>query len=59
MSLISLQDYELAIEALDHYLSVLKGKNCEIDSAKVANTQALLSWIKLEYHKREGSSKAY
>jgi hypothetical protein len=59
MSLISLQDHELAIEALDHYLGVLRGKNCEVDSAKVANTQALLSWIKLEYHKREGSSKAY
>jgi hypothetical protein len=59
MSLISLQDHELAIEALDHYLGVLKGKNCEVDSAKVANTQALLSWIKLQYHKGRKNSKAH
>ena len=52
MSLISLQDKEIAIEALELYLDTLqtlKGDNK--DPAKVANTQALLNWIKLEYYK--------
>ncbi len=51
MSLISLQDKELAIEALELYLNTLRSKNNEEDPAKIANTQALLNWIRLEYFK--------
>lgn len=59
MSLISLQDQEIAIEALELYLDSLESMNGDNkDPARVANTQALLSWIKLEYHKRKRSSKA-
>jgi len=51
MSLISLQDKDIAIEALELYLDTLRNKPNEGDPSKIANTQALLNWIKLEYYK--------
>lgn len=52
MSFISLQDKEIAIEALELYLDTLQSMNSDNkDLVKVANTQALLNWIKLEYYK--------
>lgn len=52
MSLISLQDKEIAIEALELYLDTLEVMNGDNrNPAKIANTQALLNWIRLEYFK--------
>jgi hypothetical protein len=57
MSLISEQDQELAIEALELFLDslqVMNGDNRNLE--KIANTQALLNWIKLEYFKTKRKS---
>ena len=52
MSLISLQDQEIAIEALELYLLSLESMDGDIrDPVKVKNAQALLNWIRLEYYK--------
>lgn len=52
ISLISLQDQEIAIEALELYLLSLESMNGDnIDPVKVKNAQALLNWIRLEYYK--------
>jgi hypothetical protein len=50
MSLISQQDRELAIEALDFYLF---SKGNDFTEAKRAEVNALLNWIKLEKSKNE------
>ena len=52
MSLISLQDQEITIEALELYLLSLESMNGDNrDPVKVKNAQALLNWIRLEYYK--------
>jgi hypothetical protein len=50
MSLISQQDRDLAIEALDFYLF---SKGNDFAEAKRAEVNALLNWIKLEKTKNE------
>ena len=50
MSLISQQDRELAIEALDFYLF---SKGNDFTEAKRAEVNALLNWIKIEKSKHE------
>ena len=50
MSLISQQDRELSIEALDFYLF---NKKFDLTEAKRAQVNALLNWIKLEKTKHE------
>jgi hypothetical protein len=50
MSLISQQDRDLAIEALDFYLF---SKSKDFTEAKRAEVNALLNWIKLEKCKHE------
>lgn len=50
MSLISQQDRDLAIEALDFYLF---NKKFDFTEAKRAEVNALLNWIKLEKSKHE------
>ena len=50
MSLISQQDRELAIEALDFYIF---SKGNDFTEAKRAEVNALLNWIKIEYSKNE------
>jgi hypothetical protein len=50
MSLISQQDRELAIEALDFYLF---NKGNYFTETKRAEVNALLNWIKLEKTKNE------
>jgi hypothetical protein len=50
MSLISQQDRELAIEALDFYLF---NKKFDFTEAKRAEVNALLNWIKLEKSRYE------
>ena len=65
MSLISQQDRELAIEALEHYKTAIpliinfgKGElpsdiTIKQDEQKLMKVNALLNWIKLEYNKNE------
>jgi hypothetical protein len=50
MSLISQQDRNLAIEALDFYLF---SKGNDFTEAKRAEVNALLNWVKLEKSKYE------
>jgi hypothetical protein len=50
MSLISQQDRELTIEALDFYLF---SKGNDFTEAKRAEVNALLNWIKIEKSKHE------
>lgn len=51
MSLISQQDREMAIEALEYYLQKLKDDNC--NQAAISSFQNLLNWINLEHYKHE------
>ena len=51
MSLISQQDREMVIEALEYYVQKLKDDNCALDS--VTSFQTLLNWIQLEHFKHE------
>ena len=51
MSLISQKDREMAIEALEYYISKLREDNCTPASIYTFNT--LLKWIELEYYKNE------
>ena len=51
MSLISQQDRQMAIEALEYYVQKLKDDNCT--TASITAFQTLLNWIELEYYKNE------
>jgi len=51
MSLISQQDRQMAIEALEYYVQRLKDDNC--NQAAINAFQTLLNWIELEHYKNE------
>jgi hypothetical protein len=51
MSLISQQDRQMAIEALEYYVQKLKDDNCT--NASITSFQTLLNWIELEHFKHE------
>ncbi len=51
MSLISQQDREMVIEALEYYVQKLKEDNCT--PASITAFQTLLNWIELEHFKHE------
>ena len=51
MSLISQQDREMAIEALEYYVQKLKDDNCT--DASITAFQTLLNWVQLEHFKHE------
>lgn len=51
MSLISQQDRQMAIEALEFYVQRLKDDNCT--PASISAFQTLLNWIELEYFKNQ------
>jgi hypothetical protein len=51
MSLISQQDRQMVIEALEYYVQKLKDDNCT--DASITAFQTLLNWIELEYFKNE------
>jgi len=51
MSLLSQQDRQMAIEALEYYVQKLKDDNC--NQAAINSFQALLNWIELEHYKNE------
>jgi len=51
MSLISQQDRQMAIEALEFYIQRLKDDNC--NQAAISSFQTLLNWIELEHFKHE------
>ena len=51
MSLISQQDRQMAIEALEYYVQKLKDDNC--NPAAISSFQTLLNWIELEHYKNE------
>ena len=51
MSLISQQDRQMAIEALEYYVQKLKEDNCT--DASITAFQTLLNWVELEYYKNE------
>jgi hypothetical protein len=50
MSLISQQDRQTVIEALDFYLF---NKKFDLTDEKKMELNALMNWIKLEYYKHE------
>lgn len=49
MSLISQQDREMVIEALEYYIEGLKKDNCTQTSINAFQT--LLNWVELEHYK--------
>jgi hypothetical protein len=51
MSLISQQDRQMVIEALEYYVQKLKDDNCT--PASIAAFQTLLNWVALEHFKHE------
>lgn len=51
MSLLSQQDRQMAIEALEYYVQKLKDDNC--NQAAITSFQTLLNWIELEHYKHE------
>jgi hypothetical protein len=51
MSLISQQDRQMVIEALEYYVQKLKDDNCT--EASITAYQTLLNWIELEHFKNE------
>jgi hypothetical protein len=51
MSLLSQQDRQMAIEAIEYYIHDMKQKNC--NEAAITAYQTLLNWIELEYYKNE------
>ena len=51
MSLISQQDGEMVMEALEYYVQKLKDDNCT--EASITSYQTLLNWIELEHFKNE------
>lgn len=54
MSLISQQDRQMAIEALEYYVEHLKKDDC--NQAAINSFQTLLNWIELEHFKHEDST---
>lgn len=54
MSLLSQQDRQMAIEALEFYIYDMKNKNC--NQAAITAYQTLLNWIELEHYKHESVS---
>jgi hypothetical protein len=51
MSLLSQQDRQMIIEALEYYVQNLKDNNCT--QASVNSFQSLLKWVELEYYKND------
>jgi hypothetical protein len=51
MSLISQQDRQMVIEALEYYVQKLKDDNCT--DASITAFQTLLNWVELEHFKNE------
>jgi len=51
MSLLSQQDRQMTIEALEYYIQGLKDDNC--NQAAITAFQTLLNWIELEYQKND------
>lgn len=51
MSLISQQDRQMAIEAIEYYIHDMEKNNCNSKSIFSYNT--LLNWIRLEYEKNK------
>jgi len=51
MSLISQKDREMAIEAIEWYITKLKEDNCT--QASITAFQTLRNWIELEYNKHD------
>jgi hypothetical protein len=51
MSLISQQDRQMVIEALEFYVQNLKDNNCT--DASITAFQTLLNWVELEHFKNE------
>ena len=51
MSLISQQDRQMVIEALEYYVQTLKNNNCT--DASITAFQTLLNWVELEHFKHE------
>lgn len=51
MSLISQQDRQMVIEALEYYVQKLKEDNCT--AASISAFQTLLNWVELEHFKHE------
>ena len=54
MSLISQQDRQMVIEALEYYVQKLKDDNCT--DASIAAFQTLLNWVELEHFKNEDNN---
>ena len=50
MSLLSSQDRQMAVEALEYYIQKLKDDNC--NQAAITSFQTLLNWIELEQYKK-------
>jgi len=53
MSLLSQQDRLTTIAALENYIMMLRA-NSPQDNTRIAETNTLLNWIKLEYQKNLG-----
>jgi hypothetical protein len=51
MSLISQQDRQMVIEALEFYIEDMKKNNC--NEAAIYSYNTLLKWVELEYFKNE------
>jgi hypothetical protein len=51
MSLLSQQDRQMAIEALEYYIYDIKKNNC--NQASINAYITLLNWIELEHYKNE------
>ena len=51
MSLISQQDRQMVIEALEFYIQDMKKNNC--NDAAITTYNTLLRWIELEHYKNE------
>ncbi len=51
MSLISQQDRQMVIEALEYYIYDMEKNNC--NDAAINSYNTLLNWIRLEYRKNE------
>jgi len=50
MSLLSKQDHEMTIEALEYYILSLKTYHTP-DESKIAQYNTLLNWVKIKSHK--------
>jgi len=51
MSLISQQDRQMVIEALEFYIQDMQKNNC--NTAAIYSYNTLLKWIELEYNKND------